>query len=98
MLVSEQSLYEYGNDKGGSDLPKTAINHEYSSKLRPSDEPYYLVNDGKNGALYAKYKALADAEENVIFGGRLGKYKYYDVDAVIVAALDGIKTEPVPGA
>ena len=60
---------------------------EFSSEWKPGDEPYYPVNDEKNGALYAQYKALAQEEENVIFGGRLGEYKYYDMDAVIAAAL-----------
>ena len=54
-------------------------------------EPYYPVNDAENGALYARYKELADAEGNVIFGGRLGQYKYYDMDKVIRAALDDLK-------
>ena len=68
--------------------PKTVISREYSSEWHPGDEPYYPVNDEKNSALYAKYKALADAEEHVLFGGRLGQYKYYDMDAVIAAALE----------
>ena len=75
-----------GND--GKDLPKTVISREYSSEWKLGDEPYYPVNDEKNGALYAEYKKLADAEENVIFGGRLAEYKYYDMDAVVAAALD----------
>ena len=68
--------------------PKTVISREYSSEWHPGDEPYYPVNDEKNSTLYAKYKALAEAEEHVIFGGRLGQYKYYDMDAVIAAALE----------
>ena len=56
-------------------------------------EPYYPVNDEKNGALYKKYKKLADKEENVIFGGRLGEYKYYDMDAVIAAVLEKCEEE-----
>ena len=52
------------------------------------DEPYYPVNDEKNGALYAEYKKLAETEKNVIFGGRLGEYKYYDMDQVIAAAMN----------
>ena len=71
-----------------SDQPKTVISREYSSEWKPGDEPYYPVNDEKNGALYQQYKALAEGEKNVIFGGRLGEYKYYDMDAVIAAALD----------
>ena len=73
--------------------PKTVISREYSTEWKPGDEPYYPVNDEKNGALYAKYKALADAETKVIFGGRLGEYKYYDMDKVIEAALDAAARE-----
>jgi UDP-galactopyranose mutase len=67
--------------------PKTVISREYSAEWKRGDEPYYPVNDERNGALYAEYKVLADAEPNVIFGGRLGEYKYYDMDKVIEAAL-----------
>ena len=63
------------------------ISREYSSEWAVGMEPYYPVNDEKNNALYEQYKKLADEEENVIFGGRLGNYKYYDMDAVIDAAL-----------
>ena len=73
--------------------PKTVISREYSTEWHQGDEPYYPVNDEKNGALYAKYKALADAETRVIFGGRLGEYKYYDMDKVIEAALDAAARE-----
>ncbi len=73
--------------------PKTVISREYSSEWQPGDEPYYPVNDDRNNALYAQYKALADSEPNVIFGGRLGQYKYYDMDAVIAAALDAAQAE-----
>ena len=69
------------------------ISREYSTEWKPGDEPYYPVNDEKNGALYVKYKALADAETKVIFGGRLGEYKYYDMDKVIEAALDAAARE-----
>lgn len=70
------------------DQPKTVISREYSLEWKPGDEPYYPVNDEKNGALYARYKELAEREPKVIFGGRLGEYKYYDMDAVIASALD----------
>ena len=60
---------------------------------KPGDEPYYPVNDEKNGALYVQYKALAEKESKVIFGGRLGEYKYYDMDAVIASALALCKKE-----
>ena len=67
--------------------PKTVISREYSSEWKPGDEPYYPVNDAKNGGLYQQYKAQADGENKVIFGGRLGEYKYYDMDKVIESAL-----------
>ena len=85
--IIEHKWFTFGKDEQGRDLPKTVISREYSSEWHPGDEPYYPVNDEKNRALYAKYKALAQREEKVIFGGRLGEYKYYDMDAVIAAAL-----------
>ena len=85
--IIEHKWFEFGKDDEGKDLPKTVISREYSSEWKPGDEPYYPVNDEKNSALYAKYRALADKEENVIIGGRLGEYKYYDMDAVIASAL-----------
>lgn len=86
--IIEHKWFEFGKDENGNDLPKTVISREYSSEWKPGDEPYYPVNDAKNGALYEKYKKLADAEKKVIFGGRLGEYKYYDMDKVIASALD----------
>ena len=80
-------------DENGNDLPKTIISREYSSEWKPGDEPYYPVNDAKNGALYAEYKKLAEVEPKVIFGGRLGEYKYYDMDQVIAAVLDRCEAE-----
>ena len=71
-----------------ADQEKTVISREYSSEWKPGDEPYYPVNDEKNSALYQKYQALADREDRVIFGGRLAQYRYYDMDAVIAAALE----------
>ena len=67
--------------------PKTVITREYPAAWKPGDEPYYPMNDEKNNALYEKYKALADQEENVLFGGRLGRYKYYDMHHVVAEAL-----------
>lgn len=67
--------------------PKTVVTREYPAVWQPGDEPYYPMNDEKNNALYARYKELADAEQNVIFGGRLGKYKYYDMHHVVAEAL-----------
>ena len=90
--IIEHKWFTFGKDEQGNDLPKTVISREYSSEWHPGDEPYYPVNDEKNSALYAKYKALAEQEEKVIFGGRLGEYKYYDMDAVIAAALAAAET------
>lgn len=89
--IIEHKWFEFGKDEAGNDLPKTVISREYSSEWKPGDEPYYPVNDEKNGKLYVEYKALADKEENVIFGGRLGEYKYYDMDQVIAVALEKVE-------
>ena len=79
--IIEHKFFEFGTQ------PKTVISREYSSEWKVGDEPYYPVNDEKNSRLYQEYKKLADAEEKVIFGGRLGEYKYYDMDAVIDSVL-----------
>ena len=86
--IIEHKWFEFGKDAQGNDLPKTVISREFSSEWKPGDEPYYPVNDEQNGALYQEYKKLGDAEKNVVFGGRLGEYKYYDMDAVIASALE----------
>ena len=86
--IIEHKWFEFGKDEQGNDLPKTVISREYSSEWKVGDEPYYPVNDEKNAILYAKYRKLADKESNVIFGGRLGEYKYYDMDQVIARALE----------
>ena len=86
--IIEHKWFEFGKDSEGNDIPKTVISREYSSEWKLGDEPYYPVNDEKNGALYARYKKMAEKEENVIFGGRLGEYKYYDMDAVIASSLE----------
>ena len=85
--IIEHKWFEFGKGEDGKELPKTVISREYSSEWKPGDEPYYPVNDEKNSRLYSCYKELADAENKVIFGGRLGEYKYYDMDQVIAAAL-----------
>lgn len=85
--IIEHKWFEFGKDESGHDLPKTVISREYSSEWKLGDEPYYPVNDEKNGKLYAAYKELAKNEEKVIFGGRLGEYKYYDMDQVVAVAL-----------
>ena len=86
--IIEHKWFEFGKDDEGNDIPKTVISREYSSEWKVGDEPYYPVNDEKNGKLYQEYKKLAEDEKNVIFGGRMGEYKYYDMDAVIASALD----------
>ena len=91
--IIEHKWFEFGKDENGNDLPKTIISREYSSEWKPGDEPYYPVNDAKNGALYAEYKKLAEGEKKIIFGGRLGEYKYYDMDAVVASALEMSKKE-----
>ena len=91
--IIEHKWFEFGKDENGNDLPKTVISREYSSEWKLGDEPYYPVNDAKNSALYEQYKALAEAEGNVIFGGRLGEYKYYDMDKTIEVALAAAKKE-----
>ena len=80
--IIEHKLFEFGNQ------PDTVISKEFSKEWQPGDEPYYPVNDDRNSELYAKYKALADAEKNVIFGGRLAEYKYYDMHKVIESAME----------
>ena len=89
--IIEHKWFEFGKDEEGNDLPKTVISREYSSEWKPGDEPYYPVNDEKNSSLYNQYRALAEKESNVIFGGRLGEYKYYDMDQVIAAALKKVQ-------
>ena len=91
--IIEHKWFEFGKDENGNDLPKTVISREYSSEWKLGDEPYYPVNDAKNSARYEQYKALAEAENNVIFGGRLGEYKYYDMDKTIEVALAAAKKE-----
>ena len=80
--IIEHKWFEFGSQ------PKTVISREYSSEWKVGDEPYYPVNDEKNGALYQEYKRLAENESKVIFGGRLGEYKYYDMDTVVAASLE----------
>ena len=86
--IIEHKWFEFGKDDNGNDLPKTVISKEFSSEWKPGDEPYYPVNDEKNSELYEKYNLLAEQEEKVLFGGRLGEYKYYDMDKVIASSLD----------
>ena len=83
--IIEHKHFEFGKQ------PTTVISREYSAEWKPGLEPYYPVNDQENGALYEQYRALAEAKPHVIFGGRLGQYRYYDMDKVIRAALDDLK-------
>lgn len=85
--IIEHKWFEFGQDSEGKELSKTVISREFSTEWKLGDEPYYPVNDKKNSELYEKYRMLAKNEKNMIFGGRLGEYKYYDMDAVITAAL-----------
>lgn len=85
--IIEHKHFVYGTQ------PKTVITREYSAEWRPGDEPYYPVNDGKNAALYQAYRELAQREQRVIFGGRLGEYRYYDMDQVVRAALDCVREQ-----
>lgn len=86
--IIEHKWFEFGKDENGRDIPKTVISKEYSSEWKVGDEPYYPVNDERNQKLYLEYQKLAAEENGVIFGGRLGEYKYYDMDQVILAALE----------
>ena len=85
--IIEHKHFEFGTQE------KTVISREYPVTWKKGDEPYYPVNDEKNTALYAKYKELAEKEENVIFGGRLGLYRYMDMHHVVDAALQAVREE-----
>lgn len=89
--IIEHKWFQFGLDDNGNSLPKTIISREYSSEWTVGDEPYYPVNNEKNNALYFEYCKLAEKEQKVIFGGRLGEYKYYDMDEVIASSLQMCK-------
>lgn len=89
--IIEHKWFEFGKDENGNDIPKTIISREYSSEWKPGDEPFYPVNDEKNSNLYNKYKVLSKKTPDVIFGGRLGEYKYFDMDKTVEAAMEKIK-------
>ncbi len=92
--IIEHKWFEFGKDEEGNDLPKTVISREYSSEWKPGQEPYYPVNDEKNGTLFQKYQELAEQTAGKVrFGGRLGEYKYYDMDQVVAAALSAARQE-----
>lgn len=90
--IIEHKHFEFGC-QNGKKTDHTVITREYPAVWNPGDEPYYPINDDRNNKLYAKYKELAEKEKNVIFGGRLGEYKYYDMDKVIEAALNAVQKE-----
>jgi UDP-galactopyranose mutase len=85
--IIEHKHFEFGTQ------PKTVISREYSAEWKPGDEPYYPINDDKNALLFSKYNELGEKEENVIFGGRLGEYKYYDMDKIVERALETVQKE-----
>lgn len=91
--IIEHKWFEFGKDEDGNELSKTVISKEYSSEWKPGFEPYYPVNDEKNNKLYLQYKELADKEDDIIFGGRLGEYKYYDMDQTVEAAIKCVTKE-----
>ncbi|WP_173558914.1 UDP-galactopyranose mutase [Eubacterium pyruvativorans] len=86
--IIEHKWFQFGLDDEGKTIPKTVISREFSQEWKPGDEPYYPLNDERNNRLYCEYRKLAESEPNITFGGRLGEYKYYDMDQVIAAALD----------
>ena len=86
--IIEHKWFEFGKDEAGQMLPDTVITREYPADWKPGDEPYYPMNDEKNNALYVEYEKLGKAEANVVFAGRLGAYKYYDMAPCIAAALE----------
>ncbi|NOU82752.1 UDP-galactopyranose mutase [Paenibacillus sp. LMG 31459] len=83
--IIEHKHFDFGTQ------PKTVISREYSEEWKRGDDPYYPINDSKNSVLYEKYKALTETQSNVIFGGRLGEYKYYDMDKVVEVALQKVR-------
>ena len=92
-IIEHKHFEKLGQPGAPSDVPTTIISREYSSEWKKGDEPYYPVNNERNNSLYAEYAALAEKEEKVIFGGRLGQYKYYDMDKVIAEALKTAEQE-----
>ena len=89
--IIEHKWFDFGKDEDGNDLEGTIISREYSAEWKPGDEPYYPVNNDRNNALYQEYKAMAENETKVIFGGRLGEYKYYDMDQIVAKALAAVE-------
>lgn len=86
--IIEHKWFEFGKDANGNEIPDTVITREYSVEWQPGDEPYYPVNDDRNMSLYKKYRELSKKEQNTVFAGRLGEYRYYDMDKVIEKTLE----------
>ena len=91
--IIEHKHFEFGLDENGNPLPQTVITREYPADWKPGDEPYYPINDERNTELYERYAELASREGDVVFAGRLGGYKYYDMDKAIAAAFELVKRE-----
>lgn len=91
--IIEHKWFEFGKDENGESIPKTVISKEFSLEWHPGVEPYYPINNDTNTELYQKYKSLAEQKKNMVFGGRLGAYRYYDMDQVIAASLDAWANE-----
>lgn len=91
--IIEHKWFQFGKDESGKEVANTVISKEYPSEWVKGDEPYYPVNDQKNLDLYNQYKQLSNNEKNIIFGGRLGEYRYYDMDKTIESALELSKNE-----
>ena len=91
--IIEHKHFEFGKDAQGNEIPVSIITREYPATWERGDEPYYPINDERNSALYDEYVKLAEQEGNVVFAGRLGGYKYYDMDKAIDAAFDLVKAE-----
>ena len=93
--IIEHKWFEFGKDENGCTFPKTVISREYSKEFESGDEPFYPINDERNSTLFELYQKLAEKERKVIFGGRLGEYRYYDMDKVIRAALECVHAQLV---
>ena len=91
--IIEHKWFQFGKNADGHDISNTIISKEFSKEWHPGEEPYYPVNDKKNQKLYEKYRVLSQKQNDVIFGGRLGEYRYYDMDAVIESALNKSELE-----
>ena len=91
--IIEHKWFQFGKNADGHDISNTIISKEFSKEWHPGEEPYYPVNDEKNQKLYEKYRVLSQKQNDVVFGGRLGEYRYYDMDAVIESALNKFEQE-----